>query len=292
MAEEAEVGTQVPDSLLTALWNQMDLSWVAILKIGLICVLCWLILGLVKRVRNRIAARVEASEESGKINRSSASVLLTLVPIGASIAKGLVIFFTVLMCLAVLNVSVSPFVYLLGFASMGISLGAQDTFSDIIRGVLTLVEGKISLGDLLCINGAVGHAQELGIRQLTLRHLDGSIEDFPYSKVETIRNFSVGPTTMESVFKISSGSDIVAFEKIAKDVFMDMRHSEDWKSYFIDESQEAPEVEFCGVENSGLSLKISITTRCDPDGCFVNEFNRRMIKPLQEAGMLIAPSGK
>lgn len=278
--------TEVTESLLTTMWNQMDLSWISLIKIGVIIVLCWLLMGGVRSLRGRVLKRLKEAEKAARINRNTSGFLRTLIPVGATILKGAILFFGFLMCLSALHISVSPFMYVLGFAGMGISLGAQDTFADIIRGILTLIEGQISVGDLLTINGSTGYAKELGIRKLVLIHFDGSVETFPYSKIETIQNFSVGPTTMEAEFLLASTSSVDTFEKIVLDVFKRLQEEPEWKSFFIKETQKAPSIEYERIAHSGLSVKVSLTTKSDPDGDFANVFKRKTIPLLQEAGLL------
>lgn len=281
----AEVNSD--DSFMGALLTQMDLSWGSCLKLALIVVGCWFAINFVKRFGQKLLTRVEDLVEKGTLPRNSAGTLKTIIPLGISAAKVLLIFVGVLMGLAVLNVSVSPFVYFLGFASMGISLGAQDTFADIIKGILTLIDGQISVGDTLSVNGSHGRITELGIRQLVLTHSDGSIEIFPYSKIETIQNFSRSPTTMETAFKLASSSSTDTFERLTAAVIKELQKDPDWKDYFLEEFGATPSLQFTQVGHKHVRVEVSLTIKNDPAGDFASEFNRRMLKALQKAQMVV-----
>lgn len=278
--------TNIDESVARTLWEQMDLSWWACCKFGVIILLCWALLMLLKRARQKLIHHIEEQEGRKEIPHNNASALKTIIPLGASVLKCLCIFVCVLMGLSVLHISVSPFVYLLGFASMGISLGAQDTFADIIKGILTLLEGKIAVGDTLIINGSKGRVREIGIRQLILGHPDGSIEVFPYSKIGTVQNFSKAPTTMMATFKLSPSADTREFEAIVLDVLKELRENPLWKPYFLAKKSDHPDIFYDEISNRNLLIEIRLTIKNDPGKNFVSEFNRRMIAPLQKAQML------
>ncbi|MDR1597392.1 MAG: mechanosensitive ion channel family protein [Holosporales bacterium] len=230
--------------------------------------------------------RTKKSQEDETLDEGTAQVLLTTITVSESMARFLILVVGALACLSAVNISVSPIVYGLGLASVGISLGAQDTFTDVIRGILTLIEGKIAPGNCLCINGEVGYVENLTIRQIVLRHFDGSLEFFPYSKIGTIRNFSLGSHTMECNFSLATDADIKKFQKFTEDVFDSMLREEQWRDFVIEDNEPSPSLIITKIENTGLRIVVNACIKPDPEEEFGSEFNLRMLKKLQGTNML------
>lgn len=264
--------------------EQAHLNWVAFVKIALILAICIGALLLLKRLKRRLITFLKHRDATRGTN--ARDVLMTLIPLGESMMRVLILAVGIVSCLSAVNISVSPFVYCLGFVSAGLALGAQDTFTDIIRGVLTLAEGRFSVGDYVAINGATGRVETMTIRQITIRHDDGSIEAFPFSKIGTIQNFSVGDTVMGATFCLAPDSDIALFEQFTQEVLESMRTSDPWKKFIAKKTPLCPDIEVRSVTNSGVTVKVSLRIRNDADDVFISEFNRRMWEKLQKTTML------
>lgn len=266
--------------------SQINIDLAAIIEIIVIIFLCIVSRFFLKKTKKKIVSHIQTAENEKKLNINTSHFFLTLIPVGESIIKFIILIIGILSCLSAVHISVSPFVYCLGFASVGISLGAQDTFTDIIRGILTLAEGKISLGDRISINGSTGYVETLTIRQITIRHSDGSLESFPFSKIGTIQNFSINYNIMIASFCIAPDSDITEFRNISQKVFETMKKDKVWKNYITKKTEPHPDLEFEQVNNTGITIVIRIRTKADPGGNFTSEFNRRMLEELQKTNML------
>lgn len=264
--------------------EQATLNWEALVRIAIIVALCIGAFVLLKRLKGRLTAYLQRRDEEH--GRDSRDVLLTLVPLGESIIRFLILTSGLVGCLSAVNISFSPFVYCLGFLSAGFALGAQDTFKDIIRGVLTLAEGKLSVGDKVSINGKKGRVETMTIRQITIRHSDGSVEAFPFSQVGTIRNFSMGDTVMASTFRLASDADARVFAQFAQEVLDVMREEKPWKKFISKKTAKTPEFDFQSVSNAGVTVAVILKVRNDPSGEFESEFNRRMWEKLKTTTML------
>ena len=75
----------------------------------------------------------------------------------------------------------SGFVTALGVASVAISLGLQDTISNLISG-LSLMAGKvIKPGDKISVGSVTGEVTDVTWRSTTVRHRSGDVEVIPNS---------------------------------------------------------------------------------------------------------------
>jgi small-conductance mechanosensitive channel len=279
--EFVETGTAAKSLL-----EQASINKAAIIEILLIVLVCIASRIFLKRACKHFILYVQRAQKEQRVNVGTHNLLLTTASVFDSVGKILILLIGAVACLSAVNISISPVVYGLGFVSLGISLGAQDTFTDIIRGILTLIEGKIAPGNCLSINGAIGFVDSISIRQITLRHFDGSLETFPFSKIGTIRNFSMGYHVMACTFCIAQDSDIDAFKSMTKQVLGTMRKDQEWKGFFSDETPDAPSLEFVKVTNVSLTIIVRARIHVDPNGSFASEYNRRMLEKLQSTTML------
>jgi small-conductance mechanosensitive channel len=68
------------------------------------------------------------------------------------------------------------FAYLLGGSAallVGLGLGLQEIFKDIVAGIIILFEGKVRKGDILELQGVIGSVNSLGLRTTELIRRDG-----------------------------------------------------------------------------------------------------------------------
>ncbi|GHS93594.1 hypothetical protein AGMMS49949_06920 [Alphaproteobacteria bacterium] len=271
----------------SVLMHIKNLAWISFIKIILILAFCVVLRILLKKIRKKALARIKKSEGKDRLSANACRFFYTLIPMGESIAKFLILAMGVLSILSILEISVKPFVYCFGLLSVGISFGAKDIFADMIRGILTLAEGKISLGHFVTINGrSLGHVEALSIRQITIRHLDGAVEAFPFSKVDTIQNFSMGYHVMSPAFCLAPDAPIEEFQAMVFATLDEMKEHAHWKKYILNKTEFHPDFEFTKIFNTGIEIRIHVKTKIDPNGLFESEFNRRMLELLQKTTML------
>jgi small-conductance mechanosensitive channel len=75
---------------------------------------------------------------------------------------------------------------------VGIGLGLQQVFKDIISGIFLLFEGNLKVGDVIELEGIVGIVKEIGFRTTTIESRDNIILIIPNSKfiAENVINWS------------------------------------------------------------------------------------------------------
>lgn len=270
----------------SAILDSVKFDFVSIIEIFLIlifCIICWVLL---KKVKRNFIKSVESKKHSGKISGTSSHVLMTLIPAGESFMHFSVLALGTIWCLHVLDISVSPLFYIISVFSVGISFGAKDVFTDIIRGVMTLIEGKIALGNFVTINGSSGYVKSLTVRKIELQYQDGSIELFPFSQVRTIRNFSLEKSVTRSTFQLSPNFNIDEFSLLASETLEELKSDENFKKFFYNKTPEKIEPKIINIKNEGIEVIVSIPINTDPTKIFEKEFNKIMLKKLQKTSML------
>ncbi len=101
---------------------------------------------------------------------------------------------------------------------VGVGLGLQDTFKDIISGIIILVEGTVEVGDILEVDGFVARVVKIGLRTSKLETRDRVSILIPNSNlvVNKVTNWTHDdqPTRFKIHVGVAYGSDIPLVERL------------------------------------------------------------------------------
>lgn len=89
------------------------------------------------------------------------------------LVKYLVWVATIIIVLQVLGMNITFLVAGSAALLVGLGIGIQQTFNDIISGVFILMKGTIMVGDVLEVEGLVGRVTEINLRTSTIFSRDG-----------------------------------------------------------------------------------------------------------------------
>jgi len=123
-------------------------------------------------------------------NPQRASELRTVAAVLRATAYGLIGFIVLLHILSVFGIPVTPLLASAGVLGVGIGLGAQSLFKDVLNGIFILLENQYNVGDTVKIAGLTGTVIDLTLRVTTLRDADGAIHYIPNSQIATVSNAS------------------------------------------------------------------------------------------------------
>ncbi|HEY9169864.1 MAG TPA: mechanosensitive ion channel domain-containing protein [Lutibacter sp.] len=134
---------------------------------------------------------------------------------------------------------------------VGIGLGLQQTFNDVISGIILLSERSIKVGDILEIDGDIVRIQEIGLRTSTGANRDEITIIIPNSLITTNKVINWSHQSKKTRFKINVGvaygSDVDLVMKILKESTME--HTDITDKNLID-------IRFCDFGNSSLDFQI------------------------------------
>lgn len=104
---------------------------------------------------------------------------------------------------------------------VGVGLGLQQTFNDIISGIILLTERSIKVNDVLEIDGDIVKIQEIGLRTSTATNRDDISVIIPNSAITTRKVINWSHQIMKTRFKINVGvaygSDVDLVIKVLKE---------------------------------------------------------------------------
>lgn len=135
---------------------------------------------------------------------------------------------------------------------VGLGLGLQDTFRDLISGVIILMERTITAGDIVEISGGmIGKVKEVGLRTTILETREDIVVNIPNQKLtsQNVINWTQNRRSIRFAIEVgvAYGSDTRLVEKILIECA---------KKHPSVNKKQAPIVHFTGFGNSALEFKL------------------------------------
>ncbi len=170
--------------------------------------------------------------------------------------KYIIYLLTFLFSLQVLGISLS--VLWAGSAALlvGFGLGMQQTFNDLVSGIILLSESSVSVGDVVTVDGIVGKVNRIGLRTSEVESMDEITIVIPNSKlvVDNVINWSYNGK--HSRFQISIG---VAYDADPEEVRKILLRIADAQMELS--TQPKPTVQFVEFGDSSLNFNLHFYTK-------------------------------
>ena len=232
------------------------------------------VLFFVKRLRQR------ADQQVGNFHR--AAQLRTMASILRATAVGVLLFITFLQILNIFDIPYQPLLASAGILGVGIGLGAQSIFKDMLNGIFILMEDQYNVGETVSIAGLKGTVEDLSLRSTRLRDGDGTLYIIPNSQIATVsnlsRDFSVASLSVSVDASANPDAVMAVLRKLATDIRQD--------SAFKDITISDPEV--LGINDiRGREVIYLVNTRVranQRDGV-LRELRRRIILAFEKEGI-------
>ena len=141
---------------------------------------------------------IERTWQARKLNKGGQHSLFQLI-------KYFLWMIAIVIVLEILGVKVT--FLLAGSAALlvGIGLGLQQTFNDIISGIILLFEGSIKIGDIIEIEGKVAKVLSIELRTSQVIDRDDIVVIVPNSKIVTDKVINWSHNTEDTRFSITVG---------------------------------------------------------------------------------------
>ena len=190
----------------------------------------------------------------------------------------------IMLVLSELGIQIGPLIAAAGVVGLAVGFGAQTLVKDIITGLFIILEGQITIGDIVEVAGHSGRVEAITIRTVRLRDINGHLHVVPFSEVTTVKNitqdqdyhsFEIGVSYNEDVDHV-----IETIEKVGKDLQKDKNFT----------SKINGEIEVFGLdkfEDSAIIIKGRIPTIHKQQWAVRREFNRRIKLAFDKSGIEI-----
>ena len=208
----------------------------------------------------------------------------TLLPLARrtlAVALGAVV---LLVFLAEIGINIGPLLAGAGIAGLTIGLGAQSLVKDVINGMFILAQDAVAVGDVVTVAGCSGLVEELSIRSVRLRALDGTVIVVPFSEIGTVKNLTKDFSYALFDIGVSYREDVDEVVKIVTAVADELRADPDYAWRILEP------IEVLGLDqfaDSAVIIKARIKTRPIQQWNVLREYNRRLKRRFDELGVEI-----
>jgi moderate conductance mechanosensitive channel len=205
--------------LAAAWWAGLGGAATVALRITLILIAAWVLIGVLQRgirsMRQRIASRLD-DREAAKRAETLGRVFRYLVAVVVSLIAGMLV-------LGELGVSVAPILGAAGVVGLAVGFGAQSLVKDYFTGFFLLLENQIRQGDVVQLGSHSGLVEEVTLRFVQLRDYDGNVHYVPNGHITTVINMSRGFSQAVMDIGVAYREDVDAVMAVMRRVGEDMR---------------------------------------------------------------------
>jgi small-conductance mechanosensitive channel len=199
--------------------------------------------------------------------------LRTLLPMLRTTIFVSLALFAGLTILSEIGVNIAPLLAGAGVVGLAIGFGSQKLVQDIITGLFLLLENAMQVGDVVSLAGLSGTVENLSIRTIRLRALDGAVHIVPFSAVTTVTNMTrdFGYALLDISIGLNEEADRIS--DMLRTLVSDMRREPRWAGALRDD------LEVMGVEkfiDLAWVLRVRVKTLPGQRWAVGRELNRRI----------------
>ena len=178
-----------------------------------------------------------------------------------------------LVMLSEIGVNIAPLLAGAGVIGLAIGFGSQKLVQDIITGIFLLLENAMQVGDVVTLGGMSGTVENLSIRTIRLRAVDGAVHIVPFSAVTTVTNSTrdYGFAVFDLNVGVNEEPDRIA--AVLREIAAKMRTESPWRGLIL------ADLEVMGVERFLATvwvMRVRIKTLPASRWSVSREMNRRI----------------
>jgi moderate conductance mechanosensitive channel len=150
-----------------------------------------LVLFVLQRLVLFFVKKMRTSADRQVANFHRAAQLRTIASILRATSYGVLGFIAFLQVLNIFDIPYQPILASAGIVGVGVGLGAQSIFKDMLNGFFILVEDQYNVGEVVTLAGLTGVVEDLSLRRTSLRDGgSGTLYIIPNSQIATVSNLS------------------------------------------------------------------------------------------------------
>jgi small-conductance mechanosensitive channel len=215
-------------------------------------------------------------------NSQRASQLRTMAAIIRATAYAVIGFIVLLHILSVFQINLTPLLASAGVLGVGIGLGAQSIFKDMINGILILVEDQYNVGESVKIASLSGTVVDMTLRCTTLRDGDGTLYIIPNSQIATVSNLSRDFSVASLSVSVDASADPDRVLTLLRHVALEVRND----PAFAQIAMADPDVPGLDqIKGREVVYPISIRVRVSQKDAVLRELRRRVLKAFEREGI-------
>lgn len=241
-------------------------------------IVLFILLRVVKFFVTRLRKR--ADQQVGNFHR--AGQLRTMASILRATAYGVLGFIAFLQVLNVFDIPYQPLLASAGILGVGVGLGAQSIFKDMLNGIFILVEDQYNVGEVVTIAGLKGTVEDLSLRRTTLRDSDGTVYMIPNSQIATVSNLSRDYSIASLPVSVDASANPDQVMALLKRIATEVRNDPAFKQVAIADPDILGVNDIRGRE---VIYPVNIRVRANQRDGVLRELRRRIILAFEKDGI-------
>ena len=261
-------------------WHNAVLDFVQydLPRIAVVLLLAFILTRIVQFFVNRMLRL--ADRQVG--NSQRASQLRTMAAVIRATSYSIIGFIVLLHVLSVFNINLTPLLASAGVLGVGIGLGAQSIFKDMINGVLILLEDQFNVGDVVKVASLTGSVEDMSLRRTSLRDGDGTLHIIPNSQIATVSNMSRDYSVAALNLNVDASADPDHVLSVLRTVANQVRNDVAFKQVIISDP-DVPGLD--AIKGREVTYPITIKCRANQQWAVLRELRRRIIKAFESEGI-------
>lgn len=247
-------------------------------RILVVLLLAFVLTRLVRFFVNRMLKLAE--KQVG--NSQRASQLRTMAAILRATSYSVIGFIVLLHVLSVFNINLTPLLASAGVLGVGVGLGAQSIFKDMINGILILLEDQYNVGEVVKIASLTGTVEDMSLRRTNLRDGDGTLYIIPNSQIATVSNLSRDFSVASLNLSVDASADPDKVIAILRRVALEVRNDAAFKQIVMADP-DVPGLD--AIKGREVIYPITIRVRANQRDGVLRELRRRIIKAFEREGI-------
>ena len=147
----------------------------------------------------------------------------TLLKVIFSLCKWIAIVGGIIWALYALGVDAAALLISAGVITLVIGLAAQSLISDVITGMLIVIEGKYLVDDIVVIDGYRGKVKAISLRTTSIEDIGGNVKVINNSEIKTIVNLTNHKSLAKVTIYVASSENLKNVEGIFEAALPEMK---------------------------------------------------------------------
>jgi len=212
-------------------------------------------------------------------NLARASEIRTVAAILRASAYGIIGFIVLLHILDVFNINLTPLLASAGVVGVGVGLGAQSLFKDVLNGIFILLENQYNVGDTVKLDALTGTVVDLSLRLTTLRDGDGTLYFIPNSQIATVSNYSRDFTIATINLTVDASADPDRVLSILRTTALAVRNDSAFQNIALADPA-IPGVD--AISGRVVTYPVSIRVAVNQKDLILRELRRRILQAFEQ----------
>ena len=241
-----------------------------------------IVIFILQRIVLFFVHRLRKRADKNVANFQRAAQLRTIASILRATSYGVLGFIALIQILNIFDIPYQPILASAGIIGVGVGLGAQSIFKDMINGIFILVEDQYNVGEVVVLAGLKGTVEDLSLRSTRVRDGDGTLYIVPNSQITTVSNLSRDFSIASLPVSVDASANPDKVMALLRTLAEQVRNDSAFKDIAISD----PDI--LGVDKidgRSVTYPVNIRVRANQRDPVLRELRRRIILTFEKEGI-------